>query len=382
MSKNTPTAIALADDGRSATISLRGIVGVSWDATSREVAWLLDQHKDVEDITVYINSLGGLAHEGISIHNQLRGHPARIHVVVEGVAGSAASIVAMAGDDIAMYANALMMIHGVRVVEEDDWGNEVDTPEAREAARAFNAAMVETYMARTGKTEDEVRALLATDTWMTAREALAAGFADNVIELHPSAEDPATATAASPLVAIAAALDIPADVLARAQAEAAGQGAAPAANPEASEGGDPQPAPASPEADPAPANAEASATFAAQINALAVAHGLGDHVAAWLLDGGITTTAQAEAAIKEAREVRDLCAFANAADRATGFIRARKSLAEVRAELINAQADAADQQHTDGHHQSTSAGQVKPRGSKPAVSIASIYSTLNSTARH
>ncbi|WP_041646659.1 head maturation protease, ClpP-related [Aromatoleum aromaticum] len=331
-------AIALAEDGRSATIAVRGKIGDWWEGKSIEqIDYDLANIGAVDQITVRITSFGGKLDHGLAMHNALRRHPARIITVVEGVAASAGSIVAMAGDEIHMYANSTMMVHGVTL--RDDEGNEVEDDDA---TRALNASIVETYSARTGKTADEVAALIATDTWMTAREALAAGFADRVIEI--AAGELATATAASPLTAIAAALDIPADVLARAQAEATA--------PATSEGGDPPAAPAAPAPTPPavqPAGADASATFAAQINAHAVAHGLGDYVAAWLLDGSITNLAQAQAAIAEAREVRDLCAYADAADRAPGFIRARKSLADVRADLLNARADAADALHIDGH---------------------------------
>ena len=111
-----------------------------------------------------------------------------------------------------------------------------------------------------------------------------------------------------------------------------------------------------------------------------MAHGLGDYVAAWLLDGGITTTAQAEAAIKEAREVRDLCAFANAADSAGQFIAQRKSLAEVRAELINARAAAADERHTDTRPRVQQQGPARQAAAK-AVSVDNIYAALNSNVR-
>lgn len=378
--KKPPQAVALAvsEDRSAATIAIRGVIGDWWDGNEvgnveAQLDWL---PATVKNLTIRITSMGGRLDHGLAIHNALQRHPAHKIAVVEGVAASAATIVAMACDEIHVYANAAMMTHGVSFVDDD--GNAVEQPEAE---RAMNETILETYSAKTGKTREALAEYIAADTWMTGREAVAAGFADKLLEITP-----AEARAAAPVVlAFASAAGVPEEVIARATAQAegtAGQGDDPPEEPETSEGGDPQPAPAAPAADPAPANAEASATFAAQINAIAVANGLGDHVSAWLLDGGITTVAQAEAAIKEAREVRDLCAFANAADKAPGFIRARKSLAEVRAELINAQADASDALHTDGHHQSTSAGQVKPRGSKPAVSIASIYSTLNSTARH
>lgn len=360
-------ALALAEDGRTAEIAIRGIVGVSWEATSQEIAWVLEQHPDVQTIVVRINSMGGIAHEGIGIHNMLKAHPAHVQVVVEGVAGSAASVIAMAGDEIVMYANALMMIHAVRMVEKDDWGNEIDTPEARAASAAFTAALVETYMARTGKSEADLTAMLETDTWMTARQAVAAGFADRVEELT-SAEDP-QAVASGALLALAAAAAIPADVIARAQAEAAV-----ATEPATSEGGDPPAEPAASgtaETDPEPE--PVADTFATAVNHIAVAHGLADHVGAWLLDGAITTLDQARAAIAEAREVRDLCNFAGAADQAARFIRARTPMAEVRAALINARADAADALHTDGHPPSNS---QPPRTATPvAVKTADIWAS-------
>lgn len=363
MSKKPWYAIALAEDGRSATIAVRGVIGDWWEGkTIEQIDYDLAAIGAVDEIVVRITSFGGRLEHGLAMHNALRRHPARVVAVIEGVAASAGSIVAMAGDEIRMYANSTMMIHGVTIRDEEGKRIEDDAAE-----RALNASIVETYAARTGKSADEIAALIATDTWMTAREAVASGWADTVIEIVNAAE-PAAATARSTLVAIAAALDIPADVLDRADAEAA--------QPATSEGGDP-PAEPSSNGDPAPLVTQASATFAAQVNALAVANGMGDHVAAWLLDGGITNVAHAEAAIREAREVRDLCAFANATDRAAGFIRARKSLADVRAELINAAAASVDARHTDNHPKPSNAGQSQIAGSKPAVSIARIYSTLN-----
>ncbi len=370
-------ALSLSADNANATINIRGDIGDWWEGrhleqVEREIDWLPDT---VKNLTLRITSRGGDLAQALAIHNALSRLPARKVAVIEGVAASAATIIAMAADEIQIHANAAMMVHGVWF--QDDDGNPVEAPEAE---RALNETMVETYAAKTGKTREALLKALSTDTWMTGREAVAAGFADPLIELSPAQAQ------ASAIVALASAAGVPESVIARAQAEAE-QGdltATPATepkNPNASEGGDPPPAPV-PASDAAiTPTAASNDTFAAKINAIAVAHGLGDHVAAWLLDGSITTADQAEAAIREAREVRELCAFANAADLAPAFIRARKSLAEVRAELINARANAADAAHTDGHLKS-STSQPPRTGSKPAVSIASIYSTLNRTAQH
>lgn len=355
MSKKPWYAIALAEDGRSATIAVRGTIGDRWEGSSIErIDYDLANIGAVDEITVRITSFGGKLEHGLAMHNALKRHPARVVAIVEGVAASAGSIVAMAGDEIRMYANSTMMIHGVTLLDEE--GNVIEDDDA---ARALNASLIETYRAKTGKTDDELAALISHDTWMTAREAVSAGFADSVIEISAAAP----AQPVSMLAAFASAMQIPVDVLERAQAEAA--------EPATSEGGNPS---------AALAGAEASATFAAQINTIAVAHGLGDYVAAWLLDGGIATVEQARAAITEACEVRDLCAYANASDRAPGFIQTRKSLAEVRAELINARADAADQLHTDGHPLSGGQRAASP-GARAVTELGDVYARNRSNAR-
>lgn len=326
-------ALALSDDRSHAAISIRGTIGDWWDGrdvnqVENELDWIPGT---VKNLTVRITSPGGLLSHGLAIHNGLMRHPAHKVAVIEGVAASAATLIAMACNEIHIHANAAMMIHGVHFADDD--GNPVEDPEAE---RALNETIIETYAAKTGKTREALSKLITQDTWMTGREAVAAGFADKLIELAP------VQAQAQALHAFACAAGVPESVIARAQAEAeAGQGAATRTPP----AGDPPPAappPDDPGGGPTP-----EATFAAQVNALAAAHGLADHVAAWLLDGAITNAAEASAAIREAREVRDLCAYANAADKAAGYIRARKTLAEVRTELINAAAAEADSRPTD-----------------------------------
>ncbi|MFT3758435.1 head maturation protease, ClpP-related [Thauera sp.] len=368
MKKKPWFAWNLADDGRSATIRINGVIG-DWmegrtiESLDYELKWAADS---VNEIVVRITSFGGKLSEALAMYGALKRHPARVVAIIEGVAASAGTIIAMAADEIRIYANASMMVHGVSITTED--GEEVEDAEAE---RVLNASIIETYAARTGKTPEELAEAIAGDTWMTAREAVAAGWADSVIEIREQ-PDATSALAASPLEAIAQALEIPADVLARAEAQAA----APAADPQP----DPAPVDPSPEPEPSPP-AAATASFAAQVNALAVAEGLGDYVSAWLLDGSITTTAQAKIAIAEAREVRDLCAFAGVADAAAGYIRGRKSLPEVRKALIDAQAAEADARHTDTHPRATPDAKAPQAQAKPAVSVDSIYAALNSNVR-
>ena len=138
---------------------------------------------------------------------------------------SSASVILMAGDRIEMPANTLLMIHNPEI-----WGggDEEALRDAAAQAAAWKQSLLETYMARTGKPEQELRDMMAAETFMTAQEAVDNGFADVVLPIDSNLEaapDSSTATARGTAVAIAlaSALGIPADVAARlaAQADAA-----------------------------------------------------------------------------------------------------------------------------------------------------------------
>lgn len=176
---------AEADDP--ATISIYDVIGADyWSEdggfTTRRLAGAL-RAIGPRDVTVAINSPGGDMFEGIAIYNTLREHPAKVTVKVLGYAASAASLVAMAGDEILMGIGSQMMIHkawGLVV------GNDDDFSAAATVFGTFNRGMAEIYSARTGQSEAEVMALLKGDgpgadgTWMTAGEAVAAGYADGL----------------------------------------------------------------------------------------------------------------------------------------------------------------------------------------------------------
>jgi len=182
----------------SADISLRGVIG-SWFYDAQAVAEQL-RGLNVGTINVRINSMGGTAHDGIAIYNLLKSHKARKIVTVEGIAASAASVVAMAGDEIRMFDNSLMMIHGVTVTDDEGKWIPDDPAEA-----AFNQSLIKIYAARTGKTERDLSVMLKGETWFTASEAVAAGFASKVI----------TGAGQSALATLAGAAGIPSAVVAK-----------------------------------------------------------------------------------------------------------------------------------------------------------------------
>lgn len=131
------------------------------------------------DITVRLNSGGGIATEGVAIYNALSQHKGKVTVKIEGLAASAASIIAMAGDDIIMGKGTLMMIHDPMVFAA---GNADDMGKVIEMLNTMGDAMASIYADRTGQSPDEVRAQMKEEVWMTAEEAVSKGYASSVTE--------------------------------------------------------------------------------------------------------------------------------------------------------------------------------------------------------
>lgn len=133
----------------------------------------------VDTINVRINSPGGDVFEGIAIFNQLKRHPANVIIDIDGLAASIASIVAMAGDQINMAKNAMIMIHEPFAISA---GTAADFRRQADLMDTVKGTLVKTYADRTGMDEGELSDLLAAETWMTAEDAKANGFVDTVTE--------------------------------------------------------------------------------------------------------------------------------------------------------------------------------------------------------
>lgn len=137
----------------------------------------MSELKSVSDVHVRINSNGGSAFHALGMYNTLKDHPATIHVHVDGIALSAASIVAMAGDTIEMAENALMMIHPA---SSDAGGTAEEHRNHADMLDQLNLSVVKTYSDRTKIPPEEITSMLKATTWMRAEEAKAKGFATKI----------------------------------------------------------------------------------------------------------------------------------------------------------------------------------------------------------
>ena len=152
-----------------------GAYGVSAKGFLAELGALPDD----APIDLRLNSPGGSVFDAVAIFNALSRHAGHITVWIDGIAASAASYIAMAGDEIVMPENAFLMIHdpsGIVMGTADDMRDMAGTLDK------IAASMTRGYAAKSGKPEAEIAALLAAETWFDAKDALEAGLATRMAE--------------------------------------------------------------------------------------------------------------------------------------------------------------------------------------------------------
>lgn len=180
-SSDFKVAVKAQDD--SVDIMIHGVIGDDWMALdSGSVAGFLKANRG-KPLNVDINSPGGLAYDGVATYNAMIQHDAPVNVTITGIAASAASIIAMAGDTIKIAENASLMIHrawGVGV------GNQKTMLDLADFLDKLDNQIAATYAARTGRKSDTMLKLMdgAVDgTTFSGAEAVKQGFADEVIPL-------------------------------------------------------------------------------------------------------------------------------------------------------------------------------------------------------
>lgn len=158
---------------------------IGWyGVTAKDFVLALAQAGD-GPIHLRINSPGGDAFEGMAIYNALRARTAPVTVTVDGIAASAASVVAMAGKTVNMPEQAMLMIHNC-------WGlccgNRNDMLEMASIQQKIDGLMAEIYATKSGQTKDQMTAIMDAETWYTSAEAKGAGLCDAIT---PSAQQSA-----------------------------------------------------------------------------------------------------------------------------------------------------------------------------------------------
>jgi ATP-dependent protease ClpP protease subunit len=179
-------------------LSILGVIGASWFSdgiSARSVKNFLDQNKDAKNIRVLMDTPGGDYFDGAAIMNQFKRHAARVTVEVIGEASSAGSVICMGADEVEMHAGSVMMVHRASACM---CGNGDDLRAHASMLDKVDDALGDIYSARTGKSREEVDALVKATTYMSAKEAVDMGFADRQVAAKQKAKPaPGAARAAA-----------------------------------------------------------------------------------------------------------------------------------------------------------------------------------------
>lgn len=320
----------LASAGGAATVSITDEIGIWGVSAQRFISDLKNIGGDTLDVE--INSPGGSVFDGLAIYNALRNSGKTINVRVLGLAASIASLIAMAGDKITMPANAFMMVHNP--LANPGMANAEEMREYADFLDKIGTSLVGTYVARTGKSEDEIKALLSAETYMTAEEALANGFIDEV----------------TPVLEVTAKFDVenlPENV--RAVFDKAVKPVVPATAPVV--------------------EADTTVPFATQVDALCAQAGLAEF--STLIALGHSDIGAVKERISNAREIKSLCALAKRDADAELLIKSGKNLADARVHLTEVLAIADERNHVDTTLQNSTTQTVQAQQS--AFSTAAVW---------
>jgi ATP-dependent Clp endopeptidase proteolytic subunit ClpP len=184
-----------SDGSKHLDIQLHGVIDGGWgdDAiATAPIVQSLQDHFDAKTVSCRINSVGGSAFGGVAMYAALQTHPGEVTCIVEGLAASAASLVAMAGKTV-MGRGAMMMIHPP---SSGLYGNATELRKLADTLDKVQDALASIYTEKTGKSLEAINSMIDEETWMTAEEAVAKGFADEVAnyaaggDAEPDPNDP------------------------------------------------------------------------------------------------------------------------------------------------------------------------------------------------
>lgn len=328
---------AKASNAKTLVVTVFEEIGI-WGISGKRFADDLRIGVDGKDrIELLINSPGGSVFDALLMFNALRATKLPVDAKVMGLAASAASYLAMAGDTVEMPENTFMMVHNPLA---GIYGNAQDMRDFANVLDKVGTSLLATYVKRTGKDEAELKTLFDAESWLTAAECKALGLCDTV-------------TAA---MKVAAVYDpdrpgVPENVQKAIKAS--------------TDPDPPEPKPVEPTDPVDPADpvddTPPETTLADRVVAAAERLGLKDYASVFALDDKLTTIEQVETAMGVAREVQALCIVADSKELAPDLIKGRKTLPEARVAIMASLEAKADAAHTSTQKKPKAKGAAAPQ---------------------
>jgi ATP-dependent Clp protease, protease subunit len=173
-------AVTHDEEKNESTMTIYGVIGDSWwsESTSASDIDRAITQAGSNDLVIHLNSPGGDAFDGIAIYNRLMDHKAKhnakVTIHIDGWACSAASVIAMAADELIMGTGAMLMIHEASNIV---WGTKADMRKTADMLEKLEDGIIDAYMTKANITRDEVRNMVDSETWFSANEAVEVGFA-------------------------------------------------------------------------------------------------------------------------------------------------------------------------------------------------------------
>ncbi|ALY08064.1 ATP-dependent Clp protease proteolytic subunit 1 [Bacillus phage vB_BhaS-171] len=156
-------------------ITIYGVIGDSWWDDSVSASDIDNALKSAEgDLIINLNSPGGDAFDGIAIYNRLKKHNGKVTINVDGWACSAASVIAMAADELIMGMGSMLMIHEASTIV---WGTKKDMRKEADVLDNLEDGIIDIYMTKANVEREEIRRMVDDETWFSAQKALEIGFA-------------------------------------------------------------------------------------------------------------------------------------------------------------------------------------------------------------
>ncbi len=176
------SSIRAAAESEDRTIGIYDVIGEDWwtggGFTAKRMSAAL-RSLGKGPVTVAINSPGGDMFEGLAMYSMLREHPGEVTVKVMGIAASAASIIAMAGDQVQVARAGFLMIHNCWLLAA---GNRHELREIADQLEPFDQAMADVYAARTGEDVKAMQKLMDRESYIGGSAAVSQGFADSLLD--------------------------------------------------------------------------------------------------------------------------------------------------------------------------------------------------------
>lgn len=175
-------AIRSETSGDTATVYVYDIIDAYWGVSANDFARTLAAIT-TPNISLRINSPGGDVFEARAMMAAIAEHPATITAKIDGIAASAATALSLACDSVEIVDGGFYMIHQAWTLA---LGNADDMRTTAELLDKIDGVLVDGYVKKSGKGDDEIRAWMKAETWFTAQEAVDAGFANSIVEIGTS----------------------------------------------------------------------------------------------------------------------------------------------------------------------------------------------------